>query len=157
MTEDFQILLDKDRIADVITRLFVRTDQRDWAGVRECFAERVRFDMTSLTGGEPADTTPAEIASGWETGLAPIKAVHHQMGNLLIHVHAEEADAFCYATATHWLPNPSGSNTRVFVGSYDLHLVERDGRWLIDRFRFNLKYVDGNADLERSAQAGSER
>ncbi len=151
MNEELDILLEKDEIAEVITRLFVRTDQRDWPGVRECFAERVLFDMTSLSGGEAAMLAPAEITAGWQRGLEPLAAVHHQMGNLLVHVRGEEADAFCYATATHWLPNPSGRNSRTFVGSYDFHLVEVAGRWRIDRFRFNLKFIDGNEDLEAAA------
>ena len=151
MNEELDVLLEKDQIGEVVTRLFVRTDQRDWAGVRECFADRVLFDMTSLAGGEPALQTPAQIASGWEQGLKPLAAVHHQMGNLLVHVHGQDADAFCYATASHWLPNPTGANSRTFVGSYDFHLVELAGRWRIDRFRFNLKYIEGNKDLEASA------
>ncbi len=41
-------------------------------------------------------------------------------------------------------------HTRVFVGSYDFGLRRQDGRWRIDRFRFNLKYLDGNLELEKS-------
>ena len=151
MTEELDVLLEKDQIAEVITHLFVRTDQRDWPGVRECFADDVLFDMTSLAGGEPATLSPEKIAAGWEQGLKPLAAIHHQMGNLLVHVHGQEADAFCYATASHWLPNATGANSRTFVGSYDFHLVQVAGQWLIDRFRFNLKYIDGNKDLETAA------
>ena len=32
MTEELDVLLEKDQIAEVITHLFVRTDQRDWPG-----------------------------------------------------------------------------------------------------------------------------
>jgi hypothetical protein len=34
------------------------------------------------------------------------------------------------------------------VGSYDLHLVKDDGGWKIDEFKFNLKFMEGNRDLE---------
>jgi hypothetical protein len=27
--------------------------------------------------------------------------------------------------------------------------VKKDGVWWIDRFKFNLKYLDGNPDLEK--------
>jgi hypothetical protein len=60
----------------------------------------------------------------------------------------DRADAFCYGIASHYLPNASGQYTRFFVGSYDFHL-EKDGTaWRIHRFRFNLKYMDGNLELE---------
>jgi hypothetical protein len=39
-------------------------------------------------------------------------------------------------------------NTRTFVGSYDFELLKDDGNWRISKFKFNLKYVDGNANLE---------
>lgn len=151
MIESLELLLQKDRITEVITLLFVRTDERDWEGVRACLADRVLFDMTSLAGGEPTTRTPDEIVAGWEEGLRGLAAIHHQIGNLIIHNSEAEADASCYGIASHYLPNPTNANTRVFVGSYDFHLVRAEGRWRIDRFRFNLKYVEGNRDLEASA------
>lgn len=95
---------DRGEIIEVITRLFVGTDKRDWNAVRHCFASHVHFDMTSLAGGEPAELTPQQITDGWDAGLRPIAHVHHQAGTFLVNVHASstEADAFCYAVAYHY-------------------------------------------------------
>jgi hypothetical protein len=136
-------------IIDLITTLFVATDERDWPRVRDCFAPVVHFDMTSLAGGKPAELSPQAIADGWESGLRPIRAVHHQAGNFRLSVRERDADASCYAIACHWLPNPTGRNTRVFVGDYDFHLLRDGDRWAIDRFTFRSKFVDGNLALER--------
>jgi hypothetical protein len=67
-----------------------------------------------------------------------------------VRVYGSRAAAFCYGVAWHYRPHPSGRNTRTFVGSYDFEL-ERDegGRWRITSFRFNLKFIDGNAELEK--------
>ena len=148
MEAEIQRLLDQDEVVRTINRLFVATDRRDWAAVREGFAPRVLFDMTSLAGGEPVERSPDEIAAGWEEGLRPLQAIHHQTGNHAVDMQGDEADAFCYGTAIHYLPNATGRDTRTFVGSYDFHLVMGDGRWRIDRFRFDLKFIDGNQDLE---------
>ena len=40
---------------------------------------------------------------------------------------------------------------RTFVGSYDFTLVRDGSAWRIDGFRFNLKYMDGNPNLEADA------
>ena len=141
-------LVDKDRIVDRINQLFIATDRRDWAAVRACFTETVHFDMTSLAGGEPAMLTPEQIAAAWETGLRPLEVLHHQAGNYRVEVRADEATAFCYGTATHYRRTRSGRNTRTFVGSYDFELVRRAREWRITSFRFNVKYVDGNLELE---------
>ncbi len=148
-----RMLVERERVAEVVNRLFVATDTRDWAHVRGCFAPRVSFDMTSLAGGTVQDLSPEDICAGWETGLAPIDSVHHQTGNLSITVSGSEASASCYGIAYHYRPVRSGRNTRVFVGSYEFHLVLREAAWSIDRFRFRLKFVDGNLELEKEERA----
>jgi len=130
--------MDERGVIEVITNLFVGTDNRDWALVQRCFAPRVLFDMTSMAGAEPATLTPQQITDAWDAELKPIRAVHHQVGNFLVRIQGDEADAFCYGIAYHYRPAQSGRNTRVFVGSYDFHLV----RGKIDSFRFNLKFID---------------
>jgi hypothetical protein len=148
MNGELRDLVERNRIMDVINALFVGTDLKDWEAVKACLAPQVQFDMTSVAGGEPATLTPTEIVAGWEAGLKDIAAIHHQAGNYSVSVRGSEADAFCYGVAWHYLPNPSGRNTRTFVGSYDFHLVMKDDAWLIDLFRFRLKFVDGNAELK---------
>src|SRR5262245_6167751 len=144
-----QDLLDQHAIIDTINRLFIGTDSRDWAMVRDALAPRLHVDMTSLTGGQPAEMAGPDLAAAWETGLKPIQAVHHQAGNYRVTVHGDQAVAFCYGTATHYRPTTSGRNVRTFVGSYDFRLARLEGTWRITSFRFNLKYVDGNLELEK--------
>ncbi len=143
-------MTEKNRVIETVNRLFIGTDNRDWARVKTLFASRVLFDMTSLAGGKPANITPQEIVDGWDRGLKALKAIHHQAGNFLVEVRGSEANAFCYGVAWHYLPNKTSRNTRTFVGSYDVHLVQQDGEWKIDRFKFNLKFIDGKPDLEKS-------
>ena len=132
-----------------VNRLFLATDARDWDAVRRVFADRVMFDMTSVAGGEPQTLTPAQIASGWETGLKPIEAIHHQTGNFEVAINGDRADVSCYGIAYHYRKTKSGRNTRTFVGSYDFRLNQSTGTWKIESFRFNLKFIDGNLTLEQ--------
>lgn len=149
MADDLERLLAQEAIVDRINDLFVGTDRRDWDRVGACFAPRVHFDMTSLAGGTPAELTPNDIVSAWREGLAPITAVHHQIGNHRVDVRGAEADAFCYGIAFHYRKTASGRNVRSFVGSYTFHLTRAAGPWQIDRFRFDCKFIDGNPALEK--------
>ena len=142
-------LIDRVRVEETINRLFIATDNRDWAGVEASFTPRVRLDMGSV-GGPASEMSGAAIAAMWRDGLSRLDAVHHQAGNFLIQVNVDAATAFCYGIATHYRPNASGRHTRTFVGSYQFELEKHDGRWLICAMRFNLKYLDGNPDLESS-------
>lgn len=154
MADDAMVrgLVEHNRIAGVINTLFLATDARDWVRVTGCFAPTVTFDMTSLAGGVPQQMSPEQIVSGWQAGLKPIDAIHHQVGNLAIASTGAEATASCYGIAYHYRRTSTGRNTRVFVGSYDFHLLH-DEEWRIDLFRFNLRFVDGNLELEKEASA----
>jgi hypothetical protein len=146
------MLVDQAEIIRTINTLFIETDKRNWDAVRNVLADTVLFDMTSMTGGEPLRRTSQNIVDMWDAGLKSLQAIHHQTGDYDITINGSEADAFCYGIASHYLPNATGQNTRTFVGSYDFHLIRNGHSWLIDRFKFNLKYVDGNRDLTGSVQ-----
>ena len=143
-------LKDRNDVVAAANRLFICTDNKDWTCVRDVFAPEVFFDMTSLGAPKAETKTPEQIAGMWEQGLRPIQAIHHQSGNYEVEVRGNEADLFCYGTAWHYLPNPTERNTRIFIGSYNEHFVRTEKGWKMDRFRFNLKFIDGNKDLEGS-------
>ncbi|RJP80223.1 MAG: nuclear transport factor 2 family protein [Candidatus Zixiibacteriota bacterium] len=149
MPVSLSLLLAKDRIIELLNRLFISTDDRDWPAVRACFAKSVHFDVTSLAGGEPQTMTPEQIAAGWEEGLRAIPVVFHQAGNYLVEVTGDQATAFCYATATHYQPTQSGNKVRTFIGSYDFELIRRGNAWLITSFQYHLKALFENVALER--------
>lgn len=148
MPSSLEDLIAQADIIDTINRLFIGTDSRDWSMVRAALAPRLHVDITSLAGGQPSEMAGADLAAAWEAGLKPLQAVHHQAGNYRVTVRGAEADAFCYGTATHYRSTQAGENVRTFVGSYDLRLARLDGEWRITSFRLNLKYIDGNRDLE---------
>jgi hypothetical protein len=145
-------LLDRERIIDRITALFLATDRKDWPAVEACFAPAVQFDMSSVGAGPVSTKRPSEIADGWRTGLAAIEHIHHQAGNFVVHVTGDRAEAFCYGIAYHFVGRSDGRNTRVFVGSYDYELAcdraPASPDWRITAMRFTLKFLDGNPTLE---------
>jgi hypothetical protein len=150
--EQVRSIAEENEVISVANRLFICTDNRDWQCVRDVFAPEVLFDMTSLAGGQPVKMTPRQITDGWDQGLKALKAIHHQAGNYQVALKGDEADLFCYGVAFHYLPNPTDRNTRTFVGSYNFHLVRTEQGWKIDKFKYNLKFIDGNKDLEGSVK-----
>jgi hypothetical protein len=104
--------------------------------------------MTSM-GTEKAEIlTSTQITEAWDKGLKPLEAIHHQAGKYKVEVEENKANAFCYGVTFHYRKTKSGKNTRTFVGSYNFHLTKIESRWLIDSFRFNLKFIDGNTNME---------
>ena len=148
MSNNIEDLIQKNCIVDCINQLFIGTDNRDWKMVKNCFASKVLFDMSSMGGGEAKEISSDEIIAMWDTGLKPLQAIHHQAGNFSVKINGKEANAFCYGIAIHYLPNKTNNNTRTFVGSYDFTLSKENDEWKINHFKFNLKFIDGNKELE---------
>ena len=97
-------------------------------------------------------STAPDADRGGFAALLASDATGLERGSFRVQIDGAHATASCYGIAYHYyLPNPSGRNTRVFVGSYDCELVRDDAEWRISHFRLNLKFIDGNPDLEHSA------
>jgi hypothetical protein len=57
-------LRERQDVEDVVVRIFVATDRRDWASVEACLADMVILDMTSMTGGgEPLHMKPVDVVA----------------------------------------------------------------------------------------------
>jgi hypothetical protein len=136
-----EAVVDRLAVEDAVTGLFAAVDDKAWDRARSAFASEVLFDMTSLTGGEPATVGPETIVEGWATNLDPVAAVHHQIGNVRVDLDGDQASLFCYGTATHFKPEEAQRLTH-FVGTYDFHLIRSADGWKIDGMRYNSTYVE---------------
>ena len=149
MSQHLESLVARLAIEDAVTRMFVATDERDWATLERCFTNPFMLDMTSMVGGAPATLTPAEVASAWAEGFKPLDCVHHQVGNMRATVNVDTATVNCYGVALHHRAKAAGLKTRIFVGTYELSLVRDPAEWRIDALTFKLKFIDGNLTLEK--------
>ncbi len=125
-----------------VVELFVATDRRDWARVRRLLTSQVEVDMSSLGGAAGLVDADALVAA-WEAGLAPLDAVHHQVGNLRSTIHEDDAHVACHGVAYHHVRSDDGGRTRRFVGTYDVGLQDSPRGWHIHTFRFDLRFTDG--------------
>lgn len=143
-------LAEEKNIIRIVNTLFIATDNRDWEAVKNVFTEEVLFDVTSMAGGEPTTMTSQQLVNAWDQGFKGLKVIHHQVGNYDVSITGKEADVFCYGIAIHYLPNKTNRSSRMYVGSYNLHLTKIDSAWKINRFKYNLKYIDSNKNLQKA-------
>ena len=140
---------DKQAITELVNRLFMYTDSRNWQGlVTEVFTPDVYLDMESNGGPPPGMVTAQAITDGWHQGFQGVDAIHHQAGHYLITVNGDQADVYGYAVATHYRTAALHGKTRTFVGSYDIKAERTDRGWRLNQLTYNFKYADGNASLQ---------
>ncbi|MFN3343312.1 MAG: nuclear transport factor 2 family protein [Flavobacteriales bacterium] len=146
--DPFVYMLDREAVGLVVNQLFYSLDNREWSSLQECFSPRVEFDITSLIGGEKHHLRPEQIATLWNNSLSEVQHLQHQITNLTVFVQNERATSHFYCSEIHFKQLPSGNNTRSLNGSYDIHLTKESGVWKIHLFRYNHKFISGNAALK---------
>ena len=139
----------RDAVIEVVNKLFIYTDTQQWDKLMsEVFKVNVRFDMSSMGAGPAKEMSAKAICDMWREGFAGIDHVHHQAGNYVVEFSEEgEADILCYAIALHYKKSATKGQTREFVGNYTLHASFTDQGWRLDSFKYTLKFVSGNTDL----------
>ena len=139
----------KSDLTELANKLFMYTDTGDWQKlIDEVFIEDVLFDMSSAGGNTPKTLKAKEICDMWKEGLKDLDAIHHQAGHYIIQVNSDTADIYAYAVASHYKKSATKGNTRTFTGSYDLKAINDTTGWRLSSFKYNLKFIDGNATLE---------
>ena len=141
---------EREQIVETVNKLFVYTDNQEWRKLQdEVFTSEIELDMISMGAERKERVSSREICYRWEKAFEELDAVHHQAGNYIVEINGDEAKVMAYSIATHYKESASKKEkTREYVGSYDLHLTKAYGDWRIDKFKYNLKYSQGNLTLE---------
>lgn len=138
----------RERIVETINRLFYYTDTQNWLALQdEVFAAEVILDMKSMGMEKVMVLDPVEICNMWEKGFEGLDGIHHQSGNIVVDISDRKAEAKAYAIASHYRADAQNGKTRTFVGDYEFTLSESAIGWRINKFKYNLKYTDGNMNL----------
>ncbi|WP_196888887.1 nuclear transport factor 2 family protein [Aureivirga sp. CE67] len=141
----------QDSPKDVVIKLFVATDQKNWEEVESLFYKEVNLDYSSMNGNPATILKPSEIVAAWKTLLPGFQFTHHQIGNVLEKTNKNSAKVFCYGTASHYLEDEKG-NIWVVIGSYDFELKKNDqNQWQVSSMKFNFKFQEGNTSLPQKA------
>ena len=145
-----ELMNETQQIEEIINKIFINTDNRNWKGVETQFADKVSLDYSSMNGNPAAELTPSEITSAWKTVIPGFTFTHHQIGNFITEIKKDKAHTYCYGTATHFLENENGSIWTA-VGTYDFDLEKINNEWKVTTMTFNYKYQDGNNKLIEKA------
>ncbi len=148
-----QELVDRLQITNVVNNVAICADLHNWQGLAACFAETITVDYTSLLGGTPIQTTPAELIARWRATLSGFQATHHMITNQRIHVQGDTATCVAYVQATHYLPNPDEDPWWILGGIYTYQLARTPQGWRVTSPTLTVAWERGNRHLMALAQA----
>jgi SnoaL-like protein len=121
---------DRAEIADLFARLAHAQDDKDWAGFRELFAERVRLDLSGQSGAAAEHLTAGELTATARSVLDGFACTHHATSNLLIETAGATAIGRAHVVAYHQVPT-TGVDYCVMRGYWRIGLVRERGRWAV--------------------------
>jgi hypothetical protein len=149
----------EDRLAiiELIGRLVLLLDARDWTALEGLFTDTVYNDRTSLTGGEPVTLGAAEFVGGWRYLMANLDAVHHLVTCHVIDLDGDRATCAANMIGTHVLANPTGDPIWMVGGRHDYQLTRTSDGWRIAGITFTIQWATGNQNIVALSIAANEK
>lgn len=136
-----------ENITEIISKLFLSADERDWETTLGIFDEVVLLDYTSMTGGEPAMLNREDIIAAWKSFLPGFDSTDHQLSDFDVKIEDDLAQAMFFGHAEHFI----GDEIWIVEGDYETELVRKNDGWLINKLKFDLSKQDGNLELPKLA------
>ena len=149
-------LEDRLAILELIGRLSLTIDAKDWDTMGQLFTDTVYHDRTSLTGGEPYTAPLAQFVEGWRQTLQAMDAVHHQITNHVVSLDGDQATCAANMMGTHVLANASGGPMWTVGGRHDYQLTRTPDGWRIAGLTFTLQWATGNMNVLTLAMAAGQ-
>ena len=149
-----QHLADRAAIHDLLVRLALAQDARDWTTIGDCFTADAAYVHP---GGELAGAEA--IVGRTRVALTPLDASQHLLGTILVTVGESDASAVTYFQAQHVRRGLAGGDLYIIGGTYRDRLVRcADDRWRIEHRSQEYTWRDGNPDvIRRDTVAGEHR
>jgi SnoaL-like domain len=146
----------EDRLAilELIGRLVLVLDARDWDELGSLFTDTVYSDRTSLLGGDPVTVGRADFVAGWRQTLQNLDAVHHVVTSHVITFDGDRATCAANMLGTHVYTNHSGGPIWTVGGRHDYQLERTPDGWRIAGLTFTLQWATGNMNIVNLAVAG---
>ena len=138
---------DRLTILELTARLALLVDARDWTALEGLFTNPVYSDRTSLFGGEPETSTPAELADGLRYALGGLDATHHLITSQSISLDGDRATSAANMQGTHVLANASGGPVWTVAGRHDYEFKRTADGWRIAGITFTVQWASGNQHI----------
>src|SRR6201982_792221 len=114
----------EDRLAiiELIGRLALSLDGKDWDGFERLFTDPVHVDRTSLWGGGPETYSPADLAGGFRQIMGNLDSVQHLITGHVVRLDGDSATCAANMQGVHVLANPSGDDMWSVEDRHDYQL-----------------------------------
>jgi SnoaL-like domain len=140
-------LVDRLEITELVSRLVLLLDSRDWTGLEDVFTDTVYNDRTSLTGGSPETLPKAEFIGGWRYLMSGLDTLHHLVTGHVVDLDGDSATCTANMQGTHVLANPAGGHFWTVGGRHVYQAARTPDGWRISGIIFTIQWATGNQGI----------
>ena len=145
-------LSDRAAIHDLLVRLALAQDARDWETLADCFQTDAVYVHP---GGELVGVEA--IVNRTRTALTPLDASQHLLGTILVTVADYHATAITYFQAQHVRRGLAGGDLYTIAGTYRDRLEhDADGVWRVAHRTQEYTWRDGNPQVTSRVSSETE-
>ncbi len=155
LEQQLRNLIDEHELRNLVYRLSISMDERDYEGFRSCWCDQVDLDIPSMAEGEDQvgqGSVDADIYSRQVIEmLSGFEATQHVSTNHLFDVEGDTAHCVSYVFGTHFLRSDNGEAIHQVGAKYEFSTKRVEGVWKIDRMKWRKFWGSGNAGLWNDA------
>lgn len=144
---------DEIQVIRITNAIDVAVDRKDWVKARSFFADKLRADFTSLTGGEPAVIKADDLIAGWKANLGPAKKSLHLRGNHLVTIDGDSATVYSHGYAWNKMEGNGDPLWEVW-GNYTHEMRRTAEGWKVTAFTFVMTHERGNMWVKTTPAPG---
>jgi SnoaL-like domain len=131
-------------IINTVNRISIHADLRNWAACRNCFADQVEVDYTSLQGGKPAMIAADTLLKQWATSFdQSFKTTQHLIGSHAVTLKGDTATCISQFQAHHVLLNSGDSPFWRLGGIYHHSLARSSNGWRVFKLQMTARWEEG--------------
>lgn len=136
----------------IVESVAVLADRGNFEALETLYADEIRVDYTSLSGGEPELKSPSALMTEWAGVLPGFDRTRHEVSNVTVELAGRGAVATADVIADHYV---AGLHWRV-VGDFRYEFIEVGGTWRIASATFSLREETGTRDVFGPAMENAE-
>jgi ketosteroid isomerase-like protein len=125
--------MDKSAIIDIVNKIGIMADLREWQAARSAFADQVVFDYTAIFGGQANMISADTQMQQWDAFFkSTFKTTQHLIGSHVVTVTGDRAVSQSHFQAHHTYLN-SQKKDWILAGTYTHELVRTQDGWKVTK------------------------
>lgn len=145
-----QQALDCQQIIEIVNKIGLMADLRDWTECRASFSDQVEFDYTSMLGGEPTTVSADTQIQQWKDFFSStFKTTQHLIGSHTLTVNEDTATCISHFQGHHVFLDTSKGKTWTLGGTYHHELSRTTQGWKVTKMKMTALWEEGTSPFSK--------